>query len=70
MLVVEAVDRRLDLAAAAAEHRRQVELALRSAGAPVLTLRTDRDWIADVVRFADWPVAGKLPGVEGGTSLP
>ncbi len=42
---------RADFAAAAAEHRRQVELALRSAGAPVLTLRTDRDWIADVVRF-------------------
>ena len=29
----------------------QVEQALRSCGAPVLTLRTDRDWIADVVRF-------------------
>ncbi|MET8778071.1 DUF58 domain-containing protein [Nocardia sp. NPDC004654] len=42
---------RTDFAAAAQRHREQVEQALRSCGAPVLTLRTDRDWIADVVRF-------------------
>ncbi|MET9024656.1 DUF58 domain-containing protein [Nocardia sp. NPDC004168] len=42
---------RADFAAAAQRHRQQVEQALRSCGAPVLTLRTDRDWIADVVRF-------------------
>ncbi|WP_345495651.1 DUF58 domain-containing protein [Nocardia callitridis] len=42
---------RNDFAAAAQQHRQQVESALRSCGAPVLTLQTDRDWIADVVRF-------------------
>ena len=42
---------RADFAAAAQRHREQVEQALRSCGAPVLTLQTDRDWIADVVRF-------------------
>ncbi|GAB2729616.1 DUF58 domain-containing protein [Nocardia thraciensis] len=42
---------RSDFARAAELHRGQVEQALRSSGAPVLTLRTDRDWIADVVRF-------------------
>ncbi|WP_280336334.1 DUF58 domain-containing protein [Nocardia wallacei] len=40
-----------DFARAAQRHRGQVEQALRGCGAPVLTLRTDRDWIADVVRF-------------------
>ncbi|MBB5916283.1 uncharacterized protein (DUF58 family) [Nocardia transvalensis] len=40
-----------DFARAAERHRGQVEQALRSCGAPVMTLRTDRDWIADVVRF-------------------
>lgn len=42
---------RADYADAAAAHRAQVHQALRSCGAPVLSLRTDRDWIADVVRF-------------------
>ncbi|MCM6775555.1 DUF58 domain-containing protein [Nocardia sp. CDC159] len=42
---------RSDFAQAAQRHREQVEQTLRSAGAPVMTLRTDRDWIADVVRF-------------------
>lgn len=42
---------RADFAAAAAEHRRLVAGALRRAGAARLTLRTDRDWIADVLRF-------------------
>ncbi|WP_255450454.1 DUF58 domain-containing protein [Skermania sp. ID1734] len=42
---------RADFAEAAARHREQVEQSLRSCGAPVLTLRTDRDWITDVVRF-------------------
>ncbi|MEE2032934.1 DUF58 domain-containing protein [Rhodococcus chondri] len=40
-----------DFARAAAEHRAAVQLALRSCGAPMLSLRTDRDWIGDVVRF-------------------
>ncbi|WP_036527681.1 DUF58 domain-containing protein [Nocardia sp. CNY236] len=42
---------RADFAAAAQHHRQRVEQALRGCGAPVLPLRTDRDWIADVVRF-------------------
>lgn len=42
---------RADYAAAAQRHRQEVEQTLRSCGAPVLTLQTDRDWIADVVRF-------------------
>lgn len=42
---------RADYAAAADAHRSEVEQVLRGCGAPVLALRTDRDWIADVVRF-------------------
>ncbi|MFI8565886.1 DUF58 domain-containing protein [Rhodococcus sp. NPDC078407] len=42
---------RADYARAAAAHRDDVEKALRRCGAPRLTLRTDGDWIADVVRF-------------------
>lgn len=42
---------RADFAGAAQQHRDGVEAALRSCGAPVMTLRTDRDWIAEVVRF-------------------
>lgn len=42
---------RADFADAAQLHRDEVEQSLRSCGAPVLTLRTDRDWITDVVRF-------------------
>jgi uncharacterized protein (DUF58 family) len=41
-----------EFAAAAAAHRERVALALRRAGAAHLQLRTDSDWIADVVRFA------------------
>lgn len=39
-------------AAAAAEHRIAVRTALRRAGAGHLVLRTDRDWVRDVARFA------------------
>ncbi|MFC5138801.1 DUF58 domain-containing protein [Actinomycetospora rhizophila] len=39
-------------AAEAAAHRGRVAAALRGCGAGHLVLRTDRDWIADVVRFA------------------
>ena len=48
-------------ASAAAEHRGQVEVALRRAGAAHLVLRTDRDWIADVLRF----VMGRKRGWTG-----
>lgn len=41
-----------EFAAAAAEHRDRVAAALRRAGAAHLQLRTDSDWIADIVRFA------------------
>lgn len=37
--------------AAAKDHQAAVAAALRRAGAPVLSLSTDRDWVADVVRF-------------------
>jgi uncharacterized protein (DUF58 family) len=38
-------------ARAAAGHREQVAVALRRAGAAHLVLRTDGDWVADVMRF-------------------
>ncbi|WP_230312920.1 DUF58 domain-containing protein [Nakamurella alba] len=42
---------RASFAEAASAHREQVAAALRRAGAAQLTLRTDRDWVADVLRF-------------------
>ncbi len=48
-------------AAEAAGHRDRVAAALRGAGAGHLRLRTDRDWIADVVRF----VAARKRGWSG-----
>ncbi|MDN5757703.1 MAG: DUF58 domain-containing protein, partial [Tomitella sp.] len=42
---------RADFADAAARHRGKVERAFRNNGAPILRLRTDRDWLADVARF-------------------
>ncbi len=42
---------RADFTRAAQLHRQQVESELRGCGAPVMRLRTDRDWISDVVRF-------------------
>jgi uncharacterized protein (DUF58 family) len=43
---------RREFAAAAAAHRDRVAATLRRCGSAHLTLRTDSDWIADVVRFA------------------
>ncbi|WP_232664607.1 DUF58 domain-containing protein [Pseudonocardia sp. TRM90224] len=43
---------RREFAAAAAAHRDLVATTLRRCGAAHLTLRTDSDWVADVVRFA------------------
>jgi uncharacterized protein (DUF58 family) len=40
-----------EFAAAAAAHRDRVAATLRRCGAAHLTLRTDSDWIADIVRF-------------------
>ncbi|ALG84814.1 DUF58 domain-containing protein [Gordonia phthalatica] len=42
---------RVDYARASAAHRDDVHRSFRSAGGPVLSLRGDRDWIADTVRF-------------------
>ncbi|GAA5103375.1 DUF58 domain-containing protein [Haloechinothrix salitolerans] len=42
---------RREFAAAAAAHREEVARGLRRAGAGHLVLRTDSDWIADIVRF-------------------
>jgi uncharacterized protein (DUF58 family) len=43
---------RREFAAAAAAHRDLVAATLRRCGAAQLTLRTDSDWITDIVRFA------------------
>jgi uncharacterized protein (DUF58 family) len=51
-----------DFAKAAAAHRAEVSRTIRSCGAPVLTLRTDRDWIADIVRFVESRRRGALAG--------
>ena len=51
-----------DFAKAAAAHRAEVSRTIRSCGAPVMTLRTDRDWIADIVRFVESRRRGVLAG--------
>jgi uncharacterized protein (DUF58 family) len=51
-----------DFANAAAAHRAEVARTLRRCDAPLLTLRTDRDWIADVVRFVANRRRGALAG--------
>jgi len=51
-----------DFAKAAAAHRAEVARTIRSCGAPILTLRTDRDWIADIVRFVESRRRGALAG--------
>lgn len=48
----------------AAEHREAVHTALRRCGAPVLALRTDRDWIRDVIDFVGVRRQGGLPTGE------
>lgn len=53
---------RREFAAAAAAHRSEVATALRRAGCAHLTLRTDSDWIADIVRF----VVARKRGWSGG----
>lgn len=52
-LEVQTSDRRVraEYAAAAARQRERIATGLRHAGAAHLQLRTDRDWISDVVRF-------------------
>ncbi|WP_246110318.1 DUF58 domain-containing protein [Saccharopolyspora dendranthemae] len=53
---------RKEFAAAAAAHREDVARVLRRAGCAHLVLRTDSDWIADVVRF----VMARKRGWSGG----
>lgn len=55
---------RREFAAAAAKHRAEVAAALRRAGAAHLVLRTDSDWIADIVRF----VVARKRGWSGGAA--
>ncbi len=55
---------RRDFARAAADRQAQVATALRRCGAAHLTLRTDRDWVADVLRF----VLTRKRGWSGGPS--
>ena len=52
-----------DFARAAAAHRADVARTIRGCGAPVLSLRTDRDWLADIVRF----VASRRRGAMAGS---
>jgi uncharacterized protein (DUF58 family) len=51
-----------DFARAAAAHRAEVARTIRGCGAPVLTLRTDRDWLADIVRFVASRRRGSMAG--------
>jgi uncharacterized protein (DUF58 family) len=51
-----------DFARAAAAHRADVARTIRGCGAPIMTLRTDRDWIGDIVRF----VASRRRGAQDG----
>jgi uncharacterized protein (DUF58 family) len=51
-----------DFGKAAAVHHEEVARTLRRCGAPLLTLRTDRDWIADIVRFVASRRRGALAG--------
>ena len=53
---------REEYSAAAAAQRAEIAAALRRAGASHLQLRTDRDWLVDMVRF----VAARRRGASGG----
>ena len=54
---------RHDFAAAARAHQTSVARTIRSCGGPVLSLRTDRDWLADTVRFVAQRRRGLAAGV-------
>jgi uncharacterized protein (DUF58 family) len=53
-----------DFAKAAAAHRADVRHTLRSCGTPLMELSTDRDWIADIVRFVESRRRGALAGLQ------
>ena len=54
-----------DYRRAAEQHRREVHDALRRCGAPVLGLRTDRDWVRDVIDFVGLRRQGGFPTGDG-----
>ncbi|MGC4932351.1 DUF58 domain-containing protein [Gordonia sp. DT30] len=54
---------RHDFAVAANAHATQVRRTIRSCGGPVLSLRTDRDWLTDVVKFVGQRRRGLVAGV-------
>ncbi|NDK90535.1 DUF58 domain-containing protein [Gordonia desulfuricans] len=54
---------RRDFAAAAREHQQKVRRVVRSCGGPVLSLRTDREWLTDMVRFVGERRRGLAAGV-------
>lgn len=51
-----------DFAVAAKAHQDKVHRTIRACGGPVMTLRTDHDWIADTVRF----IGGRRRGLAAG----
>ena len=55
---------REDFGRAAAAHRDEVARTLRRCGAPLMTLRTDRDWISDIVRFVASRRRGAMAGAQ------
>ncbi len=61
---------RAAFADAAAQHRAQVAVALRRAGAAHLVLRTDRDWVADVMRFVVSRKRGWTGAAQGAPGAP
>ena len=56
-------DLRRDFAAAARAHQQRVHRTLRSCRGAILTLRTDREWIADTVKFVAQRRRGLAAGV-------
>jgi uncharacterized protein (DUF58 family) len=60
---------RKDYAAAAQTQRARIAAALRHAGAAHLQLRTDRDWVEDIVRFVLTQRQIGLPGATASTGV-
>ncbi|AFA73368.1 protein of unknown function DUF58 [Gordonia polyisoprenivorans VH2] len=54
---------RHDFSVAAQAHQDKVRRTIRSCGGPVLSLRTDRDWLTDVVKFVGRRRRGLAAGV-------
>ncbi|MEO9328498.1 DUF58 domain-containing protein [Gordonia aurantiaca] len=56
-------DLRREFAAAARAHQQEVHRTIRGCGGPTLTLRTDREWITDMVKFIAQRRRGLAAGV-------